>query len=84
MDKIKLEKDAGLRFPAEEGFYGIIVSERPPMHVWYQPAAARELPNHRPLQVALSPGQLYECDWKVCSHAQCGCDCRWGQPKEDD
>jgi len=33
MNKITLEKDAGLRFPAEEGFYGIIVSERPPMHV---------------------------------------------------
>jgi Zn-dependent oligopeptidase len=34
MNRITLEKDAGLRFPAEEGFYGIIVSERPPMHVW--------------------------------------------------
>ena len=34
MNKITLEKDAGLRFPAEEGFYGIIVSERPAMHIW--------------------------------------------------
>ena len=34
MNKIKLEKDAGLRWPSEDGYYGIIVSERPAMHIW--------------------------------------------------
>ena len=34
MNKIKLEKDAGLQWPSEKGYYGIIISERPALEYW--------------------------------------------------